>query len=90
MGIYVFYADGQAERRADCRNTVVASGADEAEARAAAETLTGGEGSLRSFTAVELTEALPPFTVEGHKPVGRANQSTWPTITRGGNRIGAF
>jgi hypothetical protein len=87
MATFVFYADAEHLRRADGRNTVVAPGADEATARAAAETLLGQPGALADFAAVQLGDAVPAFVVEGHRPVGANDQDTWPTLTRGGDRL---
>jgi hypothetical protein len=87
MATFVFYADAEHKRRADGRNTVVAPGIDEAAARDAAEALIGQPGSLAEFAAVQLGDAVPAFTVEGHRPVGARDQGTWPTLTRGGDRL---
>jgi hypothetical protein len=65
---------------------VVASGADEAAARAVGEALIG-EGALAAFRAVQLGDGVAAFTVEGYRPVGAATQSTFPTLTRGGDRL---
>lgn len=87
MATFVFFADAEHLRRADGRNTVVAPGADEAAARAAAEALLKQPGALADFAAVELGDAVPAFAVEGHRPVGASDQGTWPTLTRGGDRL---
>lgn len=86
MTTFVFYADEPHKNRADGRNTVVASGADEAAARAAGEALIGPD-ALATFRAVQLGDAVPAFTVEGFRPVGSPLQSTFPTLTRGGDRL---
>ena len=88
MATFVFFAADEHVRRADCRNTIVASGANLDAARAAAEQLIGEPGALAGFAAVQLTDAVPPFVVEGHNPVGSRNQSIFPSLTRGGNWIG--
>ena len=87
MTTFVFYADEPHKRRADGRNTVVASGVDEASARAAAEALIGQPEALAAFRAVQLGDAVPAFIVEGHRPVGARGQSVWPTLTRGGDTL---
>jgi len=87
MATFVFYADQEHKRRADGRNTVVASGADAAAARANAEALLGLPGALAQFPAVQLSDAVPAFVVEGFRPVGSRNQAIWPTLTRGGDRL---
>lgn len=87
MATFVFYAHEPHLRRADCRNTVIAAGIDEAAARSAAESLMGLPGALASFRAVELEDATPAFVVEGHTPVGSRSQSVWPSLTRGGDRL---
>ena len=87
MATFVFYADEPHKRRADGRNTVIAAGADESTARAAAETLLGLPGALEAFLGVLLGDAVPPFVVEGHTPVGSRSQSVWPSLTRGGDRL---
>jgi hypothetical protein len=86
MATYVFYADRPEKRRADGRNTVVAQGANLAAARAAAELLVG-PGTLSDFAAVDVTAPVPAFVVEGWPPVGAPDQITWPTLTRGGDRL---
>lgn len=88
MATFVFYADEEHKRRADGRNTVVASGPDEAAARAAGEALIG-PGALADFRAVQLSDAVPAFAVEGFRPVGSRLQSTFPSLTRGGDRLPA-
>lgn len=85
MSTFVFYAADAHARRADGRNTVVASGGDEAAARTAAEALIGQTGSLSDFRAVLLDDATPAFAVDGFVPVGARDQSVWPTRTRGGD-----
>jgi hypothetical protein len=85
MATFVFYADAEHKRRADGRNTVIAAGADAAAARAAAEALIDEPGALAKFAAVQLSDASPAFVVEGHPPVASKNQSTFPTLTRGGD-----
>jgi hypothetical protein len=87
MAAYVFYTDQPHKMRADGRNTFVATGADEAVARAAAEALLGQPGALAQFVAVEITGAFPAFTIEGFRPVGAKGQSIWPTLTRGGDTL---
>ena len=87
MAIFVFYADQGHVRRADCRNTVVAAAADKATGRVAAEALVGEPGALAGFQAVELSDTVPPFVVEGHNPVGWRDQAIWPSMTRGGDRL---
>lgn len=88
MATFVFYAADEHVRRADCRNTIIASGTDADAARAAAEALIGEPGALAGFAAVELGDTIPPFVVEGHSPVGSRDQSTFPSLTRGGNWLG--
>jgi hypothetical protein len=87
MAAYVFYTDQPHKMRADGRNTFVASGVDEAAARVAAEALVGQPGALAAFAAVDITGAFPAFTVEGFRPVGAKGQSSWPTVTRGGDTL---
>ena len=87
MPTFVIYADAPHKMRADGRNTVIASGADEAAARANAEALLNQPEGLASFAAVELGEASPTFTVEGFRPVGSRDQLVWPTTTRGGGPL---
>lgn len=90
MTIFVFFADEEHKRRADCRNTIVAAGTDEASARAAAEALIAEPDGLASFRAVPFTDDTPAFVVEGHKPVGARDQATWPSMTRGGDWLGGL
>ena len=85
MATFVFYADDFHKRRADGRNTFVASGADQAAARAVAEALIGQPDSLKDFRSVELGASTPAFLVEGPPPVGGREQSVWPTQGRSGD-----
>jgi hypothetical protein len=85
MATFVFFADHADKRRADGRNVVVASGADEESARAAGEALIGLPGALASFAAVLVDESMPPFVVEGHWPVGSRQQAVWPSLGRAGD-----
>jgi len=85
MATFVFYADAEHKRRADGRNTLIAAGADAVAARAAAEALIDEPGALAKFAVVQLSDASPAFIVEGHHPVGSKSQSTFPSLTRGGD-----
>lgn len=85
MATFVFYADQEHKRRPDGRNTFGASGADEASAREAAESLIGQPFALQDFRVVELDGASPAFLVEGPGPIGVRDQGTWPTQGRSGD-----
>lgn len=85
MATFVFYAEALHTRRPDGRNTFVASGANEAEARAAAEALIAQPGSLAEFRAVQLDDNVPGFVVEGSVPLGVQDQIMWPKQGRSGD-----
>ena len=87
MPTYVFFADKSNKRRPDGVNTVCAQGANEAAARAVAESLIGQPGAFSEYAAVDVSAAAPPFVVQGHPPVGAVSQSTWPMLTRGGDPL---
>lgn len=84
MAIFVS-ADDEHKRRADCGNTIVAVGADEAATRVGAEALIDEPDGLAAFRAVQLGEGSPAFLAEGHTPVGARGQAVWPGLTRGGS-----
>jgi hypothetical protein len=91
MANYLFYAGAQHLRRADQQNVIIASGATQADAQAAAEQLLAAQaGALGAWTVVSLAADVDPCVVEtNHPPVGsnKSGQSTWPVITRGGNHL---
>lgn len=87
MATFVFYADEPRKRRADGVNTVVAHGATEAAARAVAEGLIGQPGAFAEYLAIDITENAPPFVMQGTPPIGAIGQTTWPTLTRGGDPL---
>lgn len=87
MSIYAFHPVAAHLRRSDGIGFILAEGADEATARAAAQALVGGT-SIAEFTAVPITPGLQPVAVQG-LPVGDRGGSTWPHVTRGGGFIGA-
>lgn len=88
MPLFALYADRPEKHRADGANLVVAAGADADAAGAVAVALIGAQpGALDGFAAVELTDATPPFVVQGHPPVGGRTQTTWPTQGRAGARL---
>jgi len=85
--VYVFYADQSRKRRADGVNAAVATGPTEGVARATAEGLIGEPGAFAEYLAVTVSESTPPFIVQGTPPVGALGQTTWPTLTRGGDPL---
>ena len=87
MPTYAFYADEQRKKRPDGANFILSSGVTEANARSAGEELINAPGALAEFVAVELDDNTPPAIAQGEGPVGRHDQTTWPTLTRGGNRL---
>lgn len=88
MPLFALYADRPEKHRADGANLIVAAGTDADAARAVGAALLGlNAGALDGFAAVELTEATPPFVVQGHPPVGGRTQTTWPTQGRAGARL---
>lgn len=82
MAIFAFYPAASHLRRPDGIGFALAEGADEATARAAAQSLVGGT-SIDDFTAVEIATGFEPVAVQG-LPVGGNSQATWPNVTRGG------
>lgn len=82
MAIYAFYPPADIHRRPDGIGFILAEGADQAAARAAAQALVGGS-SLDGFAAVEIAPGVAPVAVQG-LPVGSRGGSTWPRLTRGG------
>jgi hypothetical protein len=87
MAIYAFYAATPDQRRSDGIGFVLAEGADEAAARAVAQSLVGGT-SIAGFTAVPVAAGVEAVAVQG-LPVGARSGATWPTVTRGGGFLGA-
>ena len=87
MKTFVFFADQENLRRSDQQNTVVATGADEAAARIEAAKLIGSD--INGFKAVELSEATPPFAVEGGWPISFCDQDVFAKLTRNGNTMRA-
>ena len=89
MANYLFYAGTPNLRRADQQNVMIAAGASQAAAQAAAEQLIGAQaGALAAWTAVALSADVAPCIFEtNHPPVGsnKSGQSIWPALTRGGN-----
>ena len=89
MANYLSYAGAPHLRRADQQNVVIAAGASQAAAQAVAEQLLGAQpGALAAWTAVSLAADAAPCVIETcHAPTGsnRSGQSTWPTLTSGGN-----
>jgi hypothetical protein len=82
MAVFAFHPTKDIDRRADGVGFVLAEGADEASARAAAQALIGGQ-SIEGFAAVEVGAGVPAVAVQG-LPVGGPDQGTWPKLTRGG------
>lgn len=89
MTTFVFYAGAPHHRRSDGVNTAIGQGDDAEEARATVEALIGAPGCLAGFVAVDMSAPRPPCLIEGSPPVGAPDQSAWPTLTRGGGRLGA-
>ena len=87
MAIYAFHPTADLHRRPDGIGFILAEGADEAEARAAAQALVGGN-PLDGFAAVEIAPGIATVAVQG-LPVGARNGSTWPRLTRGGGFLGS-
>lgn len=87
MAIYAFYPAASSLRRSDGIGFVLAEGADEASARAAAQALVGGP-SIEGFSAVQVAAGIQPVAVQG-LPVGAKSGTTWPSVTRGGGFLGA-
>ena len=88
MPLFAFYADRPEKHRSDGVNLLVANGTDAEAARAVGTALVGlTPGTLNAFAVVELTDATPPFVVQGHPPVGGRTQTTWPTHGRAGARL---
>lgn len=89
MANYLFYAGAQHLKRADQQNVIIAAGASQAAAQAAAEQLIGVQpGALAGWTAVSMAADVAPCIIEtNHPPVGsnKSGQSTWSSMTRGGN-----
>lgn len=86
MAIFAFYPAASHLRRADGIGFVMAEGADEDAARAAAQALVGGT-SIDDFTAVTVAAGIQPVAVQG-LPVGGRDGSAWPKLTRGGGFLG--
>lgn len=85
MAVYAFFAAAEHLRRPDGIGFILAEGADEASARAAAQQLVSGP-SIASFTAALIGPGVRPVAVQG-LPVGEPSCTTWPVLTRGGGRL---
>lgn len=86
MAIYAFYPAAPHLRRPDGIGFVLAEGADATAARAIAQALVVGGGSIADFTTVLVGAGMEPVAVEG-LPVGSKSGTTWPKLTRGGNTL---
>ena len=80
MAIYAFHPINDADRRADGIGFIIAEGADEAAARAAAAHLIGAPG-IEAWQGVPVTAGMDPVAVQG-LPVGTPGNETWPNRTR--------
>lgn len=80
MAIYIFYPAETAHRRADGIGFVVAEGASEGGARAAAANMIGAP-VIDAWTAVPVEPGMDPVAVQG-LPVGKPGNATWPQRTR--------
>jgi hypothetical protein len=80
MAIYAFHPATQADRRADGIGFVLAEGADEASARAAAAAMIGAPG-IDGWAAVPVAPGIDPVAVQG-LPVGKPGNATWHDRTR--------
>jgi hypothetical protein len=91
MANYLFYAGAQHLKRADQQNVIIAAGATQAAAQAAAEQLLAEQdGALNAWTAVPLAVDVAPCVIEtNHSPVGsnKSGQADWRVVTRGGNHL---
>lgn len=87
MAIFAFYPINDADRRADGIGFIIAEGADEATARAAAAHLIGAPG-IASWAAVTVTTGIDAVAVQG-LPVGAPENTTWPTRTRANAKLNA-
>jgi hypothetical protein len=86
MAIFAFHPASSHLRRPDGIGFILAEGADEASARAAAQQLVGGT-TIAEFAAVPIAPGVQPVAVQG-LPVGGREGSTWPRLTRGGGFLG--
>lgn len=85
MAIYAFYPATEHLRRPDGIGFILAEGADTNAARLVAQQLVGGP-SIASFTSVLIGAGIQPVAAQG-LPVGAANGTTWPKLTRGGSPL---
>ncbi len=83
MPTYAFYPAREELRRADQLNFAVATGANVAVARSAAEFILGEPNALSSWNAIDLATAPAAF-VSGI-PIGARAQAVWPIMDRGGS-----
>lgn len=92
MPAFVLHARTAASRRSDGLNVIVVNAADAASAPAAARALFRDgnifDTDFDDFAVVEFADTTPGFVAQGNGLVGAAiGQSTWPTLTRGGNTL---
>ena len=80
MAIFAFHPSNHADRRADGIGFIIAEGADEAAARAAAAHMVGAPG-IDAWAAVPVATGIDPVAVQG-LPVGKPANGTWPDRTR--------
>ena len=85
MAVFAFFTAAEHLRRPDGIGFIVAEGADEATARAAAQSLVGGQ-SIAEFTSAPIGAGAAPVAVQG-LPVGTPSGATWPRLTRGGGLL---
>ena len=85
MALFAFHPTAHADRRADGIGFLLAEGADEAAARAAAADMVGAPG-IDGWTAVSVQAGIDPFAVQG-LPVGKPGNGTWPDVTRANRRL---
>lgn len=85
MAIYAFYPAAEHLRRPDGIGFILAEGADAAAARVTAQQLVGG-ASITAFTSVLIGAGMQAVAAQG-LPVGAANGTVWPTLTRGGSPL---
>lgn len=83
MPTYAFYPAREEQRRADQLNFAVATGANVAAARSAAEFILGEPNALSSWNSIDLATAPAAF-VSGI-PIGARAQNVWPIMDRGGS-----
>lgn len=84
MAIFAFHP-APSDRRADGIGFIIAEGADEAAARAAAAHLIGAPG-IDNWAGVPVTAGIDPVAVQG-LPVGAPDNVTWPNRTRGNRAL---